>query len=96
VVLKGTPAPASSVFPATASVAFDPAGSCAVHTIAPLQRESASNSPVKVVVKTRSFETVAPPRASWGRFAVQSGRPVASEMATISPVPCAKFDVPSR
>src|SRR5689334_7008724 len=61
VVLSGRPAPASSVSPAMASVELEPAGSCEVQTIDPSLRESATTSPVNVVVKTRSLATVAPP-----------------------------------
>ena len=48
-------------------VALVPAGICFSHTTRPDSRSSAITLPSNVVVKTRSFETVAAPYAGWGR-----------------------------
>jgi hypothetical protein len=50
-----------SVSPTIATVAFVPAGSFFSQTTVPLSRSSAISLPSNVVVKTRSFETVAAP-----------------------------------
>jgi hypothetical protein len=50
VVVSGRPAPAINVSPAIARVEFEPAGSCAVHTVDPSARDNAPTPPPKVVV----------------------------------------------
>jgi hypothetical protein len=67
----GKLAAVTSVSPAIASGAFVPAGSFACQTTLPFVRSSAQTEPSNVVVKTRSFATVAAPNAGVGKWSVQ-------------------------
>ncbi len=83
-----------SVSPAIVSGALVAAGSWSCQTMEPSSFESATSMPSKVVVKTRSPDTVAAPRAIAGRVVVHRTRPVRASMATISPVFPSKSKVP--
>src|SRR5258708_33625365 len=93
--MSGRPAPAINVSQAIARVEFEPAGSCAVHTIDPSARDNAPTPPPNVVVNTRSPATVAPPSGICGNLAAHSCLPVATSRATISPLAPEKLLVPT-